>query len=162
MGVSRLVKGKTVYYRGLREIGDRLGVGANTVPRLHRDFALPIYLDFNEKPGATWTWVVSEPALANWELWKSRTDRAYVAILDAIGDTSSHRAGAPGHAKQHYLRTITKYRQLLVEKAEKKSNGRSHRSQGSASLTKDDVDVDLDLAAPFAAPSHNLPDEPVT
>ncbi len=139
---------KPIYYKGLREIAERLSVGRGSVPRLQQDFALPIYLSLaNDRPGSIWTWTISESQIRTWECWKARIDRAYFGILKTLGEPVSN-GGAPAHAKLQYLTTVTRYRQLLVE--QQKSGAIDHKRRA---LSREAA-IDLELPFLDAPPSH--------
>jgi hypothetical protein len=99
------------YYKGLAAIAKRLSVSTNAVLRLQRDFALPIYREMTGSAGPQWRWVISEALIREWELWRARCDRAYVALLEAwqVDPTSK----ADPYGRRHYLATMQRYREIL-------------------------------------------------
>ncbi len=136
---------KVRYYRGLPQIAARLNVSAGAVRHLQRDFALPIYRDFTDTIGPGWAWTIDEPSIRAWSLWRARVDRAYDSLRSAIGDPALSGTSA-AHAKQHYLKTMQRYRQLLLEQhtGDHSGNGRVCEPQVSSTLTSD-IDLDLTL-----------------
>lgn len=151
---------KPVYYRGIRAIAERLDISPVAALRLQQDFALPLYREMLHRHAAvTWRWVIDEPAIVAWQLWRSRCDRAYDALLNALGDQhQAKRYGLSAHARTHYMATMTRYRQLLLEQASPHNGTGKKRFQQTQEPPALTSEVDLDLSMFHVKPDGETSD----